>query len=94
MILARDVLLACLVPMLRPAGYSALPVHFLGKAATFNLLYAFPLLLLGDGDGPLGRPWPRSSAGRSPGGGSACTGGRAGSTWQVRDVVRADAARA
>jgi cardiolipin synthase len=26
-------------------------VHFLGKAATFNLLYAFPLLLLGDGDG-------------------------------------------
>ena len=27
------------------------PVHFLGKAATFNLLYAFPLLLLGDGTG-------------------------------------------
>jgi cardiolipin synthase (CMP-forming) len=26
-------------------------VHFLGKAATFNLLYAFPLLLLGDGEG-------------------------------------------
>ena len=26
-----------------------LPVHFLGKAATFCLLYAFPLLLLGDG---------------------------------------------
>jgi cardiolipin synthase len=24
-------------------------VHFLGKAATFCLLYAFPLLLLGDG---------------------------------------------
>jgi cardiolipin synthase len=29
----------------------ALPVHFLGKAATFNLLYAFPLLLLGSGHG-------------------------------------------
>jgi cardiolipin synthase len=28
-------------------------VHFLGKAATFNLLYAFPLLLLGDGDGAI-----------------------------------------
>ena len=40
-----------LVPLLRTRGYSALPVHFLGKAATFNLLYAFPLLLLGDGDG-------------------------------------------
>lgn len=47
----RDVFLWGLVPFLRMRGYSALPVHFLGKAATFNLLYAFPLLLLGDGDG-------------------------------------------
>jgi cardiolipin synthase len=47
----RDVLLWGLVPILRTRGYSALPVHFLGKAATFNLLYAFPLLLLGDGSG-------------------------------------------
>jgi cardiolipin synthase len=47
----RDVLLVVLVPFLRTRGYSALPVHFLGKAATFCLLYAFPLLLLGDGDG-------------------------------------------
>jgi cardiolipin synthase len=46
----RDLLLWGLVPLLRTRGYSALPVHFLGKAATFNLLYAFPLLLLGDGD--------------------------------------------
>src|SRR6478735_1591192 len=46
---ARDAFLWCLVPFLRTRGYSALPVHFLGKAATFNLLYAFPLLLLGDG---------------------------------------------
>lgn len=46
----RDLLLWGLVPFLRTRGYSALPVHFLGKAATFNLLYAFPLLLLGDGD--------------------------------------------
>jgi cardiolipin synthase len=47
----RDLLMWGLVPFLRTRGYSALPVHFLGKAATFNLLYAFPLLLLGDGDG-------------------------------------------
>ena len=48
---ARDAFLWCLVPFLRTRGYSALPVHFLGKAATANLLYAFPLLLLGDGEG-------------------------------------------
>ena len=47
----RDLLLWGLVPLLRTRGYSALPVHFLGKAATFNLLYAFPLLLLGEGTG-------------------------------------------
>ncbi len=47
----RDALLWGLVPFLRTRGYSSLPVHFLGKAATFNLLYAFPLLLLGDGEG-------------------------------------------
>ncbi|HEX2896187.1 MAG TPA: CDP-alcohol phosphatidyltransferase family protein [Marmoricola sp.] len=48
---ARDLFLWCLVPFLRTRGYSALPVHFLGKAATFNLLYAFPLLFIGDGSG-------------------------------------------
>ncbi|NUR08876.1 MAG: CDP-alcohol phosphatidyltransferase family protein [Nocardioidaceae bacterium] len=48
---ARDAFLWCLVPFLRTRGYSSLPVHFLGKAATANLLYAFPLLLLGDGTG-------------------------------------------
>ena len=47
----RDLFLWGLVPFLRTRGFSALPVHFLGKAATFNLLYAFPLLLLGEGDG-------------------------------------------
>jgi cardiolipin synthase (CMP-forming) len=50
---ARDAFLWCLVPFLRTRGYSSLPVHFLGKAATANLLYAFPLLLLGDGTGVL-----------------------------------------
>ncbi len=49
----RDLLLWGLVPLLRTRGFSALPVHFLGKAATFNLLYSFPLLLLGEGTGVL-----------------------------------------
>lgn len=47
----RDVFLFSLVPFLRTRGFSSLPVHFLGKAATAGLLYAFPLLLLGDGSG-------------------------------------------
>lgn len=47
----RDVFLFSLVPFLRTRGFSSLPVHFLGKAATAGLLYAFPLLLLGDGAG-------------------------------------------
>jgi cardiolipin synthase len=50
-LVARDVYIACFLPALRRRGLDALPVHFLGKAATFNLLYAFPLLLLGEGTG-------------------------------------------
>jgi cardiolipin synthase len=49
----RDLLLSLTLPALHRRGFNALPVHFLGKAATFNLLYAFPLLLFGDGDGTL-----------------------------------------
>ncbi len=48
-LLARDVLLAACVLVLRARGYGPFPVTYLGKAATFVLLYAFPLLLLGDG---------------------------------------------
>jgi cardiolipin synthase (CMP-forming) len=48
----RDVLLALSLPLLRRYGYGVLPVHFLGKAATLNLLYAFPLLLLADHSNP------------------------------------------
>jgi len=45
-LIGRDVLLGLfLLPVLRRAGYGPPPVHFLGKAATFNLLYAFPMLL-------------------------------------------------
>jgi cardiolipin synthase (CMP-forming) len=53
-LVARDVMLVACVPTLRRLGYGpALPVHYLGKAATFNLLYAFPFLLLGDGSGEM-----------------------------------------
>ena len=44
-LLGRDLLLIPTLPILRRHGYGPLPVHFLGKAATFNLLYAFPMLL-------------------------------------------------
>lgn len=54
LLVARDLLLAALLPPLRKRGLVGLPVHFLGKAATFCLLYAFPLLLLGDAPGTLG----------------------------------------
>lgn len=52
-LVARDLLmLTALGPALRRRGFVSLPVHFLGKAATFVLLYAFPLVLLGVGDEP------------------------------------------
>ncbi|WP_372593737.1 CDP-alcohol phosphatidyltransferase family protein [Actinotalea sp.] len=53
-IVGRDVLLAALLAVLLRSGVGALPVHFVGKAATFALLYAFPLLLLAQWSGPVG----------------------------------------
>ncbi len=47
-LVTRDVLLAGTIPVLARHGYGPLPVHLLGKAATFNLLYSFPLLLLAE----------------------------------------------
>jgi phosphatidylglycerophosphate synthase len=49
-LLARDVLLAAELPLLRTRGITALPVIYLGKAATFALMSAFPLILLGQWD--------------------------------------------
>lgn len=51
LLLGRDVVLAFTLPVLRRHGLGPLPVHYLGKAATFNLLVAFPLVLLGGGSG-------------------------------------------
>ncbi|GAA1501009.1 CDP-alcohol phosphatidyltransferase family protein [Kitasatospora kazusensis] len=48
-LLARELFIASLLPILNRHGYGPLQVSFLGKAATFNLMYAFPLLLLGAG---------------------------------------------
>jgi cardiolipin synthase len=53
-LVSRDVVLAGTIPLLRSRGYGvALPVNFVGKAATSNLLYAFPLLLVSTGHGDL-----------------------------------------
>jgi len=50
-LLARELFMAVVVLIAKRHGWVGLPVHFAGKAATFNLLFAFPLLLLADGDG-------------------------------------------
>lgn len=47
-IISRDVMLLLVYPVLASHGYGPLPVHFLGKAGTFALLYALPLLLMAD----------------------------------------------
>nr|WP_240157268.1 CDP-alcohol phosphatidyltransferase family protein [Pseudonocardia broussonetiae] len=54
LLVARDLVLAVCVLVLRGRGYGPFVVTYLGKAATFLLLYAFPLLLLGQTDGALG----------------------------------------
>ncbi|HEY5516515.1 MAG TPA: CDP-alcohol phosphatidyltransferase family protein [Pengzhenrongella sp.] len=53
-LVGRDLLLAGLLPVLARHGYGPLPVHFAGKAGTFALLYAFPLLLLAEWSGQVG----------------------------------------
>jgi cardiolipin synthase len=46
-LLARDALLAATLPLLRRRGLTALPVTYVGKAATFALMVGFPLILGG-----------------------------------------------
>jgi phosphatidylglycerophosphate synthase len=50
-LVGREVVMGVVLLWMRWRGLGALPVHFVGKAATFALLYALPLLFLGDGDG-------------------------------------------
>jgi cardiolipin synthase len=91
LLLGRDVVLLVFVPVLKRHGYGvALPVHYLGKAATLNLLYALPLLLLGSG----GNSW--SHAARIVGWAFGIWGTAlywyAGALYaaQVRQLVKAD----
>jgi cardiolipin synthase len=51
LIVGRDLVLGGCLLVLRRYGYGPPQVHYLGKAATLNLLYAFPLLLVGAGTG-------------------------------------------
>jgi Phosphatidylglycerophosphate synthase len=47
LVILRDLLMLISLPVLASVGHRTLPVHYLGKASTFALLYAFPLLLMG-----------------------------------------------
>ncbi|WP_433323438.1 CDP-alcohol phosphatidyltransferase family protein [Spirillospora sp. CA-294931] len=52
LLVAREFAILPIAPIMRRLGYvGTLPVHLVGKAGTMCLLYAFPLLLLGDHDG-------------------------------------------
>jgi cardiolipin synthase len=55
LLFAREVFMGIVVLVAKRHGWVGLPVHFAGKAATFNLLYAFPLLLLADGESTVSR---------------------------------------
>ena len=48
LIVVRDLLLGLLLIVMKSRGIPPFTVTYLGKAATFNLLYALPLLLLTD----------------------------------------------
>lgn len=50
LLVGRDAVLAATLPVLRRHGLTALPVTYVGKAATFALMSGFPLVLLGQWD--------------------------------------------
>ncbi len=54
LLLGRDLVLALVTIVLTRKGLPPLQVTYIGKAATFNLLYAFPLLLLALNDSVIG----------------------------------------
>lgn len=49
-LIGRDAVLAAALPVVRSRGVTALPVTYIGKAATFALMSGFPLVLLGQWD--------------------------------------------
>jgi cardiolipin synthase len=48
-LIGKDVVVGLCLPLLRRHGFAPPDVHYVGKAATFALLYALPLLLLAQG---------------------------------------------
>ena len=54
-LLSRDLIMFLFLIYLKKFGYNGVPVHFVGKAATMNLLYALPLILMGTFDGMVGQ---------------------------------------
>lgn len=55
LLLSRDVVMSLVLLRLKRHGITGVPVHFVGKAATMNLLYALPLVLLGTFTGLIGQ---------------------------------------
>lgn len=53
-VFARDAVVGVMLPFMVRRGYPGFPVHLAGKAGTFALMYAFPLLLLSNIDGVAG----------------------------------------
>jgi cardiolipin synthase len=51
-LLARELVLLITLVIMRQRGFGPPPVHYLGKAATFILLLAFPLLLVAWANSP------------------------------------------
>ena len=54
-VVGRDLLLTVVLAVLVARRVGPLPVHLAGKAGTFGLLYAFPLLLLAQWDTVVGQ---------------------------------------
>jgi cardiolipin synthase len=54
-LLSRDAILALITLVMKVRNIKLMEVTYLGKAATFNLLYAFPLLLLATHDSVAGQ---------------------------------------
>ena len=54
LLVGRDALLTACLPLLRRSGYGPFVVTYLGKAATFLLFWAFPVLLAAEFDNAFG----------------------------------------
>ena len=53
-IVGRDIVLGLITIVMNRKGIPPFTVTYLGKAATFNLMYAFPFILLAQSDGASG----------------------------------------